>query len=265
MRGWLSAPHRWDGSPTIARELSGLDRGFTGFGAPATGGNLVVVSKSNSQRWRQVVVWLHVLASVGWMSLALVLFTLLVVSFTSGDPGVRISATSMAHVVDMRLLAPLANAAAFTGFMLAASTAWGFFRHWWVLAKFGITLVQLYAGIFILSDALQASVEAARAGLPTPPMSQLVGTALMASAIAFQTWLSVAKPWRRTPWAGKEKPSLAPNRVFAATVAAVLADIATGIVLGFPSPLCQLVVLTIRLVARRRPERSRQRVGIQPV
>ena len=108
----------------------------------------MVVSKVNSQRWRQLVVWLHVVTSVGWMSQALVLFTLLVVSFTSDDPGMRISATSMAHVVDMRLLAPLANAAAFTGFMLAASTAWGFFRHWWVLVKFGITIVQLLCGHF---------------------------------------------------------------------------------------------------------------------
>ena len=86
----------------------------------------------------------------------------------------------------------------------------------------------------------------------------------MASAIAFQAWLSVAKPWRRTPWAGKEKPRPARNWVFVATVAAVLVDIATGIVLGFPSPLCQLVVLITCLVIRGRPERSRQRVGAQP-
>ncbi|MGP4019121.1 hypothetical protein [Saccharopolyspora sp. 5N708] len=210
------------------------------------------MAKGTSQRWRQAVVWLHVITSVGWMAQALVLFTLLAVSAASDDPAVRISATSMAHVVDMRLLAPFANAAAFTGFMLAASTAWGFFRNWWVLAKFAITIVQLYAGIFILSDALQSSVEAAEAGLPTPPLSQLLGTALMASAIAFQAWLSIAKPWRRTPWAAKPKLPTAPNWVFAAAVAAPLIDIATGIVLGFPSPLCQLIVLITRLIGRRR-------------
>ncbi|MEU5851453.1 hypothetical protein [Saccharopolyspora shandongensis] len=185
------------------------------------------------------------------MAQALVLFTLLATSATSDDPAVRIGATSMAHVVDTQLLAPFANAAAFTGFMLAASTPWGFFRNWWVLAKFAITIVQLYAGIFLLSDALKGSVEAARAGLAPPP-ALLVGTALMASAIAFQAWLSVAKPWRRTGWAAKEKLPTASNRVFAATVAAPLIDIAIGLALGFPSPLCQLVVLTARLVARRR-------------
>ncbi len=201
--------------------------------------------------------WLHVITSVGWMAQALVLFALLATSFTSADPAVRIGATSMAHVIDMRLLAPFANAAAFTGFMLAASTAWGFFRNWWVLAKFAITLVQLYAGIFILSAALQRSVEAAAAGQPTPPLPQLVGTALMASAIAFQAWLSIAKPWRRTPWAAGPKPPTAPNWIFATAVAAPLIDIATGLALGFPSPLCQLIVLTTRLIGRRRELRPR--------
>ncbi|PKW14577.1 hypothetical protein [Saccharopolyspora spinosa] len=214
--------------------------------------NLVSVSKGTSQRWRQAVVWLHVITSVGWMAQALVLFALLATSFTSDDLAVRIGATSMAHVVDTHLLAPFANAAAFTGFMLAASTAWGFFRNWWVLVKFAITVVQLYAGIFILSDALEGSAEAARAGLATPPPALLIGTALMASAIAFQAWLSIAKPWRRTSWAAKAKLPTASNRVFAAAVAAPLIDIATGLVLGFPSPLCQLLVLTARLISRHR-------------
>jgi hypothetical protein len=209
------------------------------------------VAKGNSQRWRQAVVWLHVITSVGWMAQALVLFTLLAVSYSSDDQAVRVAATSMAHAVDVRLLAPFANAAAFTGFMLAASTPWGFFRNWWVLVKFAITIIQLYAGIFILSDALQSSVEAAQAGRSTPPPAQLVGTALMVSAIAFQAWLSVAKPWRRTPWAGKRKLPTAPNWVFAAAVAAPLIDMATGIALGFPSPLCQLIVLITRLTTRR--------------
>lgn len=219
-------------------------------------GNLVSVSKANSQRWRQAVVWLHVITSVGWMAQALVLFALLATSFTSDDLAVRIGATSMARVVDTHLLAPFANAAAFTGFMLAASTAWGFFRNWWVLVKFAITVVQLYAGIFILSDALEGSAVAARAGLAAPPPALLVGTALMASAIAVQAWLSIAKPWRRTSWAAKAKLPTASNRVFAAAVAAPLIDIATGLFLGFPSPLCQLLVLATRLISRQRQVRA---------
>lgn len=201
--------------------------------------------------------WLHVITSVGWMAQALALFTLLATSFASDDPAVRIAAASMAHVVDVQLLAPSANAAAFTGFMLAASTAWGFFRSWWVLVKFAITIIQLYAGIFILSGVLRSTAEVVRGGEVAPSPGLLVGTALMASAIAFQAWLSIAKPWRRTPWAAKPKLPTASDRVLAATVAAPLIDIAVGLVLGFPSPLCQLFVLITRLISRHRQIRPR--------
>ncbi|MER7080192.1 hypothetical protein SAMN02982929_03594 [Saccharopolyspora kobensis] len=214
------------------------------------------MARTGSQRWRQAVVWLHVITSVGWMAQALVLFAMLTTSFTSSDPSVRVAATSMAHVVDVSLLGPFANASAFTGFMLAASTAWGFFRSWWVLAKFAITIVQLFAGIFLLSGALQGSVAEAATGRPAPTLALLVGTALMASAIAFQAWLSIAKPWRRTPWATTRKPPTATNGMLAAAVAAVLIDIATGLVLGFPSPFSQLVVLAAQLLIRQRELRT---------
>lgn len=210
--------------------------------------------------------WLHVVTSVGWMSQALALFVLMTVALFTEDPAMRVGATSMARVLDTSLLAPLANASAFTGFMLAAATPWGFFRHWWVLAKFAITLVQLYAGIFVLSGVLEHSAEAARAGVATPvsPL-QLVGTASMAGAIAFQAWLSVAKPWSRTPWstgAGGRAPKLptAPTPVFVATVAAPLVDIAVGTAMGHPFPVTSLLVLFVWLALRRRWER-RERPG----
>jgi hypothetical protein len=198
-----------------------------------------------------MTVWLHVVTSVGWMGQALALFTLLAISGATEDGEIRVAATSMAHEIDTLLLAPLANASAFTGFMLAAATAWGFTRHWWVLAKFAITLVQLYAGIFLLSGALQDSVAAARAGDPEPaPLALVIGTALMASAIAFQAWLSVAKPWGKAR-SGAKLPT-APTWVFVAAVAAPLADITVGLILGFPLPALSLIVLIVQLVRRRR-------------
>ncbi|MEV6912605.1 hypothetical protein [Amycolatopsis sp. NPDC051071] len=204
-----------------------------------------------TKTWRQLTVWLHVISSVGWMGQALALFTLLAISHGSEDNAVRVAATSMAHEIDSLLLAPLANASAFTGFMLAAATAWGFTRHWWVLAKFVITLVQLHAGIFLLSGALRDSVAAARAGIPEPASTTLIaGTGLMASAIAFQAWLSVAKPWGKARTGAK--PPTAPRWVFVAAVAAPLADITVGLLVGYPLPALSLIVLGVRLTSRRR-------------
>ncbi|WP_218108195.1 hypothetical protein [Micromonospora matsumotoense] len=209
------------------------------------------------RRWRQLVVWLHVVTSVGWMTLALVLLVLLVTTLTTRSPTVAVSATSMAHLLDGRLLAPLANASAFTGFMLAAATPWGFFRHRWVLVKFVITLVQLYLGIFVLSGALADSASAAATGATGPTLPMAVGSGLMAGAIAFQAWVSIAKPWSTTRWMPADRRQVsagtAPRWVFVATVVGVVVDLTVATVLGHPAPLVSLAILATWLVLRRRP------------
>jgi hypothetical protein len=198
------------------------------------------------------------------MSQALGLVVLM--SLAASDPGQAVAATSMAQRIDNTLLAPMANAAAFTGLVLAGSTAWGYFRHWWVLAKFVLTFAQLYAGIFLLSGALHDSAAAARAGAAdVVAWPQVAGTALMASVLAFQVWLSVAKPWKRTPWAPAAKPPTAPTWVFAAGVFTPLADVTISTFWGRPLPalsLIMLIVLGLELRGRRR--RARRPSGRNP-
>ncbi len=106
------------------------------------------MSKRSSQYGRNLLVWIHVITSVGWMSQALALLTLMLVARL--DPSVRDAAIAIARLLDRQVLAQLADASAFTGFMLSALTAWGYFRYWWVLAKFVITVAQLTVGIFFL-------------------------------------------------------------------------------------------------------------------
>jgi hypothetical protein len=197
-----------------------------------------------SPRWRQTVVWLHILSSVAWMSQALALLVLILVALP-GDHGTGSAAMLLAKRLDTILLAPMANVAAFTGLLLAGATAWGFFRHWWVLVKFVLTLGQLYAGIFLLSPALNES-----AATGTPVWQQAAGAGLMAGGLACQVWISVAKPWSRTPWSAKDKPPTAPKWIFAAGLAAPVADVAIGISLGYPMPALSLLMLVTLLVRR---------------
>jgi hypothetical protein len=197
-----------------------------------------------TKRWRQLTVWLHILSSAGWMAQAMTLCVLLSVGLGAEDDSVRDAATSMAAAVDARLLAPMADASAFTGIMLAAATPWGFFRHWWVFTKFTITLVQLFLGIFLLSPVLAHSVIAG------PSLRQVVGTALMAGAIAFQGWLSVAKPWGRTRPGRRPAAGTAPPWVFVLTVLGGLADLALALVIGHPLPLLSLGLIVVGLARR---------------
>ncbi len=187
--------------------------------------------------------WLHVLTSVGWMAQAMALCVMLATGLAADDPMVRDASTMMALATDGRLLAPMADASAYTGIMLAAATPWGFFLHWWVAVKFGITLVQLFAGIFLLSPQLNASA------VTGPVPVQVAATALMASAIAFQGWLSIAKPWG--PVGRRRTGGTAPAWVFVTAVLGGLADLALALVIGHPMPLLSLVLLTVVLFRRR--------------
>lgn len=210
------------------------------------------------RHWRQLTVWLHVVTSVGWMSLALTLLALLALSATGDDPSASMAATSMAHYLDTVLLAPLANASASTGLMLSVGTAWGLTHHRWVLTKFVITLVQLYVGIFVLSEALGETARAASSGGPGAAPGLIVGTAAMAGAVGFQAWLSVAKPGGKTRRAyerSSRRPIKLPTArgwVFATAAAAPIVDIAVGTIVGFPTPVLSIVMLVVAIVARRR-------------
>lgn len=193
--------------------------------------------------WRTLLIWLHALTSFAWMAQALALVTLIGVAAAATNSTAGTEAMHIAVLLDLTLLAPMANASAFTGFMLAAATPWGYFRHWWVLGKFAITVVQLYIGIFLLADALRGMQDTTEAGGTVSWWPMGVGTSVMAGAIAFQGWLSLAKPWRRTPWAGRAKPPTARRWVFAVSVVAVFVDVAIGLVVGFPAPVTEVLVL----------------------
>jgi hypothetical protein len=203
-----------------------------------------------AKRARTLVVWLHVVTSVGWLSQAVALLALILYGMKTGD----INAYRMARVLDHQVLAFMGAASAFTGMMLSATTPWGYFRHWWVMAKFVITVVQLYVGIFILSDNLGAAAE----GRVTPWLP--VGTACMISAFSFQAWLSVAKPWGRTPWADpKVKLPTASAKAFVLALVVPAADFAIGVSTSSPAPFLMLITVvaySVRRVARGRNRSS---------
>jgi hypothetical protein len=198
------------------------------------------------KRWRQLTVWLHVLTSVGWMAQAMTLCVLLAVGLAADHPAVRDAATSMAHQVDGRLLAPMAGVSACTGIVLSAATPWGFFLHWWVLIKFAVSTVQVYLGIFVLSPALTDSMTTG------PSLPLVVGTALMASAIAFQGWLAVRKPWGTVRRGRRAAAGTGPRWVFVATVLGGLVELTLALVLGHPMPLLSLILIIMVVSLRPR-------------
>lgn len=211
-----------------------------------------------SRGLRHLLVWLHVVSSVSWLSQAAALTVLLLVSAFSPPGPHKAAAAAGAELLDKTVLVHSANTAAFTGLILAAVTTWGYFHHWWVAVKFVLTVGQLYVGIFVLSATLHETVTATEQGADGPALPLAAASGLMAGVLAFQVWVSVAKPWGRTPRGARAKarPVAAPAWLYALGVFAPLADIGAAAALGDPTPLLSLVTLVVALVVRARRARA---------
>jgi hypothetical protein len=186
--------------------------------------------------WRSLLVWLHVISSVSWMSQALAMLVLLTLSAASPPGETKVAAAEMAELLDATVLVFSALVAAFTGFGLAAVTPWGYFHHWWVSTKFVLTLTQLSVGTLVLGQAMPGVVAAAHAGTDGPVLPVAVGIGLTAAALAFQAWVSVAKPWGRTSRGRRDgsRLSTAPTAVIATIVVAPLLDIPLSVLVASP-------------------------------
>jgi hypothetical protein len=199
---------------------------------------------SNSGWAKHVLVFLHVLSSLGWWAMGLAQLSFILVALRSTGDG-AVAALQAAQHLDHTLLIYFANSAAYTGIMLAALTPWGFFRYWWVTVKFTLTVILTIVGIALLGQWRQGMIDAAQGGGPGPnPLLVVSGVTATVAALVFVTWVSIAKPWGRTG----RRPRTAPRpaaRTYLLACAPPLLDYATSLALGFPSPLLQLLTVLL--------------------
>jgi uncharacterized membrane protein len=93
-------------------------------------------------RTRKVVLTTHVVAAAGWIGALAAYATLVVAALTSdSDDTVRSSFIAMELVY--YALVPLAATALVTGLVQSLGGSWGLLRHYWVLAKFVLTLIAI--------------------------------------------------------------------------------------------------------------------------
>lgn len=158
---------------------------------------------------RKFVLTAHVALSVAWIGAAAAFLVLSIVGMNSREPDLTRSVYLSANLIGMYAVVPLSLAAAATGLIQSLGTRWGLFRHYWVLAKFGLTLLSIAV---LLMHQFGAIAQAARlagrvdpAALPNAELTSLGFVLVRASALGIVvliavTALSFYKPWGLTPY-----------------------------------------------------------------
>src|SRR5262245_57369754 len=106
-----------------------------------------------SSALRKVTYTMHLTSSVGWVGAVMVFISLAGVGLTSRDEATVRGAYLVMAPAAWFVLVPLAHASLLSGIALSLGTTWGLIRHYWVVAKLGITvfctvILMLYMGTF---------------------------------------------------------------------------------------------------------------------
>ncbi|HEY0812919.1 MAG TPA: hypothetical protein VGE11_06525 [Pseudonocardia sp.] len=160
------------------------------------------------KRTRQLLVFIHVAVSVGWMGAGAANVVLAMTADYTSSAEVRRTCYHLIDRIDLFLVIPLAFAALASGVLLCLVTPWGIARYWWVLGKLVLTVAVIGYSTFGLGVWVEESIDAtAASGAPSEVAGLLAyGAALNIVAFLFMTWASVAKPWGTTPWATRRPP-----------------------------------------------------------
>jgi hypothetical protein len=89
---------------------------------------------------RKLVLAAHITCSVGWIGAVVAYLVLGLSAVTSSDVQTVRAAWIAMELIGWFAIVPLALAALLTGLIISLGTAWGLFRHYWVLISLGLTV-----------------------------------------------------------------------------------------------------------------------------
>lgn len=91
-----------------------------------------------------------------------------------------------------------------TALLYGRYTSWGFFKHWWLVVKWGTLIGYILMGLFFFMPWLDNSIELAKSlpplqpfGAETLPIKTLHTslTIIQISVVVFLAFISIKKPW----------------------------------------------------------------------
>jgi hypothetical protein len=159
-------------------------------------------------RLRKLALTAHVASSVGWLGAVVAFLGLAVIGVTSQDAQTVRGAYLVMEPAAWLVLVPLAVASLLTGLVQSLVTAWGLFRHYWVLFKL---LINVFATIVLLLYMETFRFMAGVAADPSADLGVVRSTSPLLHAVAALLLLLVAatlavyKPRGMTPYGQRKQ------------------------------------------------------------
>lgn len=152
---------------------------------------------------RKFALTAHVTSSVGWLGAVAAFLAAAIVALANTDDQNARAASITMELIGWLVIVPFSVASLLSGVVQSLGTQWGLFRHYWVIAKFAITvgasaLLMLHMQV-VSSIALAASGDPSSASHLEGPRMQVAadaGAAVVVLLIAAA--LSIYKPAGRT-------------------------------------------------------------------
>ena len=155
----------------------------------------------------KVALTAHVLSSVGWFGVAVVVVFCGITATVTSDPTLPVALYRAMHA-SLWLSTPTGVVAVGTGVVLSLGTVWGLVRHRWVVAKIGISAAVIVTDALVISSA---TASAASTGIASSPLRD--GTIAHCIVLAVATGLSIFKPKGRTPHGRRSRPETPTSRI----------------------------------------------------
>ena len=143
---------------------------------------------------RKLVLAAHVLVAGGWFGVVVAKLVLELAAATAQAAEIPRAAYLFMGLIDRALFPPMALGTLLTGVVLAVGTAWGLFRHYWIMAKLVLTVAVIVTGVVFVG----AWLEEARAAASGPAAVRLVYASLAhLLMLGAATVISIYKPLGR--------------------------------------------------------------------
>jgi hypothetical protein len=158
---------------------------------------------------RKFALTTHVTSSVGWFGAVAAFLSLAIAGLASQNAQTVRAAYLSMELTTWAVIVPLSVAALLTGIVQSVGTPWGLFRHHWVVAKLGLTVLATVILLVHTQPIGRVAAVAAERMLSSADLRQLriqlvadAAAALVALLVA--TTLSVYKPWGLTSYGRRE-------------------------------------------------------------